>query len=147
MDLNFIEKLFALLDKSTAEELEVSENGVTIRISKRAGTIPQRAEPGESVSPASAGPPSPPVPAPRSADGADIRAGMTGTFYRAATPDSPPFVEVGQRVADGERLGLIEAMKTFNPVEAECDGVIVEIAAGDATLVEAGTLLFRIEKA
>lgn len=147
MDLDLIEKLFKLLDKSMAEELEVTENGVTIRMSKRAGALPQRTEPGRSAPPVAAEPAFPSAAALASADRTDIRAGITGTFYRASGPDVPPFVEVGQRVADGDRLALIEAMKTFNPVEAECDGVIVEIAAQDATLVETGTLLFRIEKA
>lgn len=145
MDLDLIEKLFALLDKSTAEELEVTENGVTIRMAKRAQSL-ARAETPRAVTPAGpSGPDSAAVAAPSGI--VDVRAGMTGTFYRAAAPDSPPYAEVGSRVSDGDRLGLIEAMKTFNPVEAECDGVVTEIAAADGALVEAGALLFRIEKA
>lgn len=145
MDLDLIEKLFALLDKSTAEELEVTENGVTIRMAKRAQSF-ARADVPRVTAPAG----------PSGADAVsdalsfgiiDVRAGMTGTFYRAAAPDSPPYAEIGTRVSDGDRLGLIEAMKTFNPVEAECDGVVTEIAAEDGALVEAGDILFRIEKA
>ena len=143
MDLDLIAKLFALLDQSTAEELEVTENGVTIRMSKRAHTL-QRGQPVQTVTPAAT---TATAPAAAVKPGmVDVKAGMTGTFYRAASPDAPAFVEVGSQVRDGDRLALLEAMKTFNPVEAECNGVIAEIVAQDGALVEAGAVLFRIEK-
>jgi acetyl-CoA carboxylase biotin carboxyl carrier protein len=150
MDLALIERLFALLDQSTAEELEVTENGVTIRISKRAsGASLPAAQPAPGTAQRPDAPQAAASPRPVRSDDrlAEIRAGMTGTFYRAASPDAAPFVAVGTVVRDGDRMALIEAMKTFNPVEADCDGTIVEIVAQDGALVEAGSVLFRIERA
>lgn len=144
MDLELIEKLFALLDRSTAEELEVTENGVTIRMSKSRHVAGKAAPAPAASSTPSAGASAAEKP---TSNSMDVRAGMTGTFYRSASPDAAPFVDVGSRIKDGDRLALLEAMKTFNPVEAECDGIITEIMAADGALVEAGAVLFRIEKA
>lgn len=148
MDLELIEKLFSLLDRSTAEELEVTENGVTIRISKSRQASGHAAPVVAAASTPSALPYNAiSATAKQAATHAEVRAGMTGTFYRSASPDAPAFVEVGSRISDGDRLALLEAMKTFNPVEAECDGVITDIIAQDGALVEAGDVLFRIERA
>ena len=72
---------------------------------------------------------------------------MTGIFYRAASPGAAPFVAVGQSVVDGQTLALLEAMKTFNPVECDGDGLIAEIHAEDGVMVEAGQPLFSLERA
>ncbi len=149
MDLDLIERLLKLMDQSTAEELSVSENGVTIRISKRAtGSLPLTSgtvQPAIAVSPSVAAPS--PVSVAERKGAWQIRAGMTGIFYRAASPGAAPFVAVGQSVVDGQTLALLEAMKTFNPVECDGDGLIAEIHAEDGVMVEAGQPLFSLERA
>ena len=70
---------------------------------------------------------------------------MVGTFYRRPSPDQPVFVEEGQRVAVGDTLCLIEAMKLFNEIVAEHDGVVQTICLEDAGAAEFGQLLFLID--
>ncbi len=72
---------------------------------------------------------------------------FVGTFYRAPSPDSPPFVDVGSTVKKGQVLCIVEAMKLMNEIEAEVEGKIVEIMVLNATPVEFGEKLFRIESA
>jgi len=80
------------------------------------------------------------------ADGrVELRAPMVGTFYRAPGPGEPPFVELGDRVAAGDPLGLIEVMKLYTTLEAPAPGRIVEIAAENEALVEHDQVLFVIE--
>ena len=74
-----------------------------------------------------------------------VRAPLTGTFYCAPAPGERPFVRVGQTVAVGDVLCIIESMKMMNQIEAERAGRIVEVNAEDASPVETGTPLFRIE--
>jgi acetyl-CoA carboxylase biotin carboxyl carrier protein len=77
----------------------------------------------------------------------EVTAPMVGTFYRAPSPDVPPFVEVGQNVRKGDALCLIEVMKLFTTIASEHDGRIVQIGAENAELVEYGRTLFVIEPA
>ncbi len=74
-----------------------------------------------------------------------VHAPMVGTFYRGASPQDPPFVEVGDRVSPGDPLGLIEVMKLFTTIEAQEAGRIVEIVAENATAVEYDQALFIID--
>jgi acetyl-CoA carboxylase biotin carboxyl carrier protein len=75
-----------------------------------------------------------------------VRSPMVGTFYRGARPGEPPFVEVGDRVRDGDVLCIVEAMKLMNHIEAEFDAEIVEILADNATPIEFGEPLFRVRR-
>jgi len=77
----------------------------------------------------------------------EIVAPMIGTFYRAPSPDAPPFVEIGSMVRKGQPLCLIEVMKLFTTIGSEHDGRIVRIGAENAELVEFGRTLFVIEPA
>lgn len=70
---------------------------------------------------------------------------MVGTFYRAPSPDAPPFVEVGSRVEPGDPLCVIEVMKLFTTIHAEFSGTVSEIGADNAQLVEFGQMLFVID--
>jgi oxaloacetate decarboxylase alpha subunit len=76
-----------------------------------------------------------------------VESPMVGTFYRAAAPDEPPFVEEGDPVAEGQTLCILEAMKLMNPVKAEIEGIVRKIHVGDAQPVEYGQLLFELEPA
>lgn len=75
-----------------------------------------------------------------------INAPIVGTFYRAAAPDAPPFVEEGQDVKKGQTLCILEAMKNMNQLEAEFDCTIVKILVPNGSLVEYGTPLFEVIK-
>ena len=78
-------------------------------------------------------------------DGDIITSPMVGTFYRAASPDSKPFVEKGQKVSKGDTLCILEAMKMMNQVNAESGGTIIDILVDDADPVEFGQPLFVIK--
>ena len=97
--------------------------------------------------------PAPPAPAAKPADAGPAKPGtvvtspFVGTFYRAPSPDAPPFVDVGTVVKKGQALCIVEAMKLMNEIEAEVEGRIAEIFVANATPVEFGEKLFRIEPA
>ena len=74
-----------------------------------------------------------------------IRSPMVGTFYTAANPDSPPFVKVGDQVGPETTVCIVEAMKVFNEIPAECSGQIVAVLAQNGDAVEFGQPLFRVE--
>jgi acetyl-CoA carboxylase biotin carboxyl carrier protein len=76
--------------------------------------------------------------------GVVVSSPFVGTFYRAPSPDSPPFVEVGAKVKKGQTLCIVEAMKLMNEIESEVDGTVAEILVQNATPVEFGEQLFRI---
>jgi len=75
-----------------------------------------------------------------------ITSPMVGTFYRAPSPDSPPFVKAGDRVSKGQTIGIIEAMKIFNEIDAEFDCKILEILVEDGQPVEYDMPLFLVER-
>jgi acetyl-CoA carboxylase biotin carboxyl carrier protein len=79
--------------------------------------------------------------------GTMVTSPFVGTFYRAPSPDSPPYVDVGSRVKKGQVLCIVEAMKLMNEIEAEVEGAVAEILVANATPVEFGQPLFRIEPA
>lgn len=74
-----------------------------------------------------------------------IKAPMLGTFYRSPSPGEPPFVQVGQRVKADDTVAVIEVMKLFNSISADVDGVIVDVLAQDATLVEFGQVIVLVK--
>ncbi|UVC08764.1 acetyl-CoA carboxylase biotin carboxyl carrier protein [Rhizobium sp. TH2] len=140
MDLVLIEKLMRLLEASDLQELDVNEGGMRIRLAKkRSGNAIQEAEPAVATS-------QPPRDTPvEQLTSHRIIAGMAGTFYRSPSPGAPPFVTEGAEIRDGQQLGIIEAMKMLNPVEADMDGVIVRILLKDGDSVSPGTGLFEVE--
>jgi acetyl-CoA carboxylase biotin carboxyl carrier protein len=157
VDLEFLQGLISAVDASGIDSLEISRGGTRIRIAK---TPPPQA----AVAHAPAAPPAPaPVHAHPSAPGhapvpptaaaapvvdsrlADIKSPMVGTFYRSSSPDTPSYVEIGSRVAKGQTLCILEAMKLMNELQAEVAGVIREVCVENAEPVEYGQVLFRIE--
>ncbi len=111
------------------------------------------AAPAPASHPAAAAPPAPAPPrpaAPEAAPAAEkpgviVTSPIVGTFYRAPAPDAPPFVEVGSIVKKGQVLCIVEAMKLMNEIESEVEGRVAEIYPQNATPVEFGEKLFRIE--
>jgi acetyl-CoA carboxylase biotin carboxyl carrier protein len=80
-------------------------------------------------------------------DYVDVTSPFVGSFYRAPSPDTPPFVDVGSVVRPGQTLCIIEAMKLMNEIESECAGTVTEVFAQNGKSVEYGQKLFRIKKA
>ncbi|MGA3248152.1 MAG: acetyl-CoA carboxylase [Paraburkholderia sp.] len=75
----------------------------------------------------------------------DVVSPLPGTFYRRASPDAPPYVEVGASIEDGTVVGLVEVMKQFSDVETTVAGKVTEILVDDGEPVDAGQILMRIE--
>ena len=157
MDLRKLKKLIDLVEESGIAEIEVTEGEEKVRITR---TVAAPAAPAHTVyaaapAPApvqSAAPAAAPVAAasaPAAPAARDLSAAqkspMVGTFYRAPSPSSPAFVEVGQTVKAGDTLCIIEAMKLMNEIEAETSGVVKEILVENGTPVEYGEPLFIIE--
>lgn len=161
MDIREIKALIKAVEMSSIDEIEIFEDGKKIRISKnlpgkivpmQAATVypatPATASqvvqpaPSTSSSPAEAEPSSPA----RGKNVVEVKAPMVGTFYRAPSPDSPPYVEIGDEVKVGQTLCIIEAMKLMNEIESEYNGRIVDILVENAQPVEYDQVLFLIEK-
>lgn len=161
MDLRKIKKLIELLDESGIDELEVTEGEESVRIRRHATPPPgaaavQMLPPGAAFpAPGMAGAPAGGAAeqeagdgggeAETSARGTRIEAPMVGTMYRAPSPNAPPFVEVGTRVAAGDVVCIIEAMKILNQIESETSGVVKEILVENGQPVEFGQTLMIIE--
>jgi acetyl-CoA carboxylase biotin carboxyl carrier protein len=95
--------------------------------------------------PAAAPAEAPAAPAPVASTLKEIRSPMVGTFYKSPEPGADPYVQVGSRVSPGQPVCIIEAMKIMNEIEAELGGVVREICVNDATPVEYGQVLFRVD--
>jgi acetyl-CoA carboxylase biotin carboxyl carrier protein len=161
IDLRYVKKLVEMLDGSSLDAIEIStEKGAKIRVSKAAtpfaglaSSMPQpvvtiaapelRASPAAGVPVQAAEPAAAPAAAPSTFT--DVKSPMVGTFYSAPEPGAKPFVAVGTRVAKGQVLCIIEAMKIMNEIECEVAGVVKEVVATDAHPVEFGQVLFRID--
>lgn len=146
MDLRKIKKLIDLLEASTLSEMEVSDSENTIRLS--------RATPASQQSPAlpqlhAAEPPvAQPLAKPSASEvtilGKAVVSPLVGTFYASPSADAKPYVTLGAEVNVGDTLCLIEAMKTFNQIEAEIAGVVSMIHKNNSDPVEYGEPLFVI---
>ena len=138
MDLDLVEKLMRMLEQSGLQELDVNDGATRIRLAKKRTLGLESFDPTREPGIA---PPSEPLPrGPHR-----VLSGMTGTFYRSSAPGVAPYVIEGSTVEDGQRLGLIEAMKTFNPVECDVAGTVLRILVEDGQSVSPGTPLFEIE--
>ncbi|CAN1484337.1 AccB Biotin carboxyl carrier protein [Methylophilaceae bacterium] len=153
MDLRKLKKLIDLVEESGIAELELTEDGEKVRISRNftanAPTQqysnyapPQHYSTGAPAAPAAAAPAA--VDAPVVEEGHAVNSPMVGTFYRSASPDSKPFVEVGDTVAVGDTLCIIEAMKLLNEIESDKAGVVKKILLDNGLAVEYGEPLFII---
>jgi acetyl-CoA carboxylase biotin carboxyl carrier protein len=147
MDLRKLKKLIDLVQESGISELEVSEGEEKVRIAKYSSGAPayHMAPPAMQAGAGLAVPAPVAAPAvPAEPEGHLVKAPMVGTFYRAASPDSKNFVEVGDVVAQGAALCIIEAMKLMNEIEADAAGSIKAILVENGQPVEYGQPLFII---
>ena len=105
-------------------------------------------QPAPAAAPPAPAPAAPPPPAAKPADDKKtftVNSPFVGTFYRSASPDSPPFIDVGQVVKKGQVLCIVEAMKLMNEIEAEQPGRLTEVLVQNGSPVEYGEPLFRLE--
>ncbi|MEK1905559.1 MAG: acetyl-CoA carboxylase biotin carboxyl carrier protein [Pseudomonas sp.] len=149
MDIRKVKKLIELLEESGIDELEIREGEESVRISRHSKQ-PAYAQPMYAPAPApvaapvAAAPVADAAPAAAKLNGTVARSPMVGTFYRAASPTSGNFVEVGQSVKKGDILCIVEAMKMMNHIEAEASGVIESILVDNGQPVEYDQPLFTI---
>ncbi|HEY1140939.1 MAG TPA: acetyl-CoA carboxylase biotin carboxyl carrier protein [Lysobacter sp.] len=156
MDLRKIKKLIDLLEESNLAEIEIKEGEESVRLARTPKGSFAMAQPMMQAAPAAAPAPVMPMASPTDAasggtpkasdlpPGHVVRAPMVGTFYSSPAPDKPSFVSVGQAVKQGETLGIIEAMKMFNPIEADVAGTVVKILVESGQPIEFDQPLFVI---
>src|SRR5262245_3097307 len=147
MDLRKLKKLIDLVQESGIAELEITEGEEKVRISRvgqraQAVAVPAHAAAVPTVAAVAALPPASEAPAP--VEGHVVKSPMVGTFYRVASPGAKPFVEVGDDVSPGDTLGIIEAMKLLNEIEADQGGAVKEVYVENGQPVEYGEPLFLI---
>ncbi|MEZ5954535.1 MAG: acetyl-CoA carboxylase biotin carboxyl carrier protein [Hyphomonas sp.] len=150
LDTGLVRELAAILREADLGELEVEHDGLRIRVSKPTATVVQAAM-AAPMAPVAAAPPAAAAPASAapaaSAEVPDnaIKSPMVGTAYLSPEPGAKAFVAVGDKVKKGDTLLLVEAMKTFNPVEADRAGTVRAIYVTDSQPVEYGEPLILIE--
>ncbi|MGN6225854.1 MAG: acetyl-CoA carboxylase biotin carboxyl carrier protein [Dyella sp.] len=152
MDLRKIKKLIDLLEESNLAELEIKEGEEVVRLSRvpKGGVAVAAAPAPVAVAPApvAAAPAAAPAAEATAADalpeGHVVKAPMVGTFYASSTPGAAAFVKVGQQVKAGETLGIIEAMKMFNQIEADVAGTVKAILVENGQPVEFDQPMFVI---
>jgi acetyl-CoA carboxylase biotin carboxyl carrier protein len=150
MDIRKIKKLIELVEESGIAELEITEGEESVRINRYSNAPVVAAQPQQFAAPAPAAPAAAPVAeaAPAAAAepaGHKVLSPMVGTFYSAASPEAPKYVEVGQSVNVGDTLCIVEAMKMMNQIEADKAGLVKAILVENGEPVEFDQPLFIIE--
>lgn len=147
MDIRKIKKLIELVEESGIAELEITEGEESVRIHRGASAQSVQYVPQQQMQ-------APPMPVaaqpaaaaePPAATGHVVTSPMVGTFYRSSSPESKPFVEVGQSIKKGDVLCIVEAMKMMNQIESDVEGVVKEILVGNQEAIEFDQPLFVIE--
>lgn len=158
MDLKLVKNLLDLISESEVNEVSIEEGDFKLKV-KKVSDAPQQAvqysmpaPQAPAPQPASQAAPAPPASSDDSGassqpDGEVVKSPIVGTFYEAPSPDSDPFVKVGDSVKKGQPLCIVEAMKIMNEIEAEFDGTIQKILVNNGQPVEFDQPLFIIKKA
>lgn len=141
------------MKRADLTEFEIEEEGFKLRIARRSDTVvttsmPALPSPAPVIMPQGASPAAPAGQAaqePAKDDGLVIKSPMVGTFYRASSPDSPMFVDVGDKVNTDSVVCIIEAMKVMNEIQSEVKGTITEVLVENGASVEYGQPLFRLK--
>ena len=165
IDLDFVEKLIRSMDDSSLDSIEIERGGTRIRLAKTPSgspspvAYPAPAPAAAPAAPQASGSNPAPAASPDTSEGAsgasgsettdsslvEITSPMVGTFYRSPSPDADAFTTTGARIAAGDVLCIIEAMKLMNELEAEVEGTVREICVENGEPVEYGQVLFRIQ--
>ena len=147
MELKDIKAIIDLMKKNDLSVFEMEKDGFRLKLQKGLGDQPivVSAAPPAAIAPITNGPATAAAaPAAEAGNFKDISSPMVGTFYRAASPDAPPFVDVGTKVTEDTVVCIIEAMKVMNEIKAETSGVIAEVVAENSKPVQFGQALFRV---
>ncbi len=150
MDIRKVKKLIELLEESGIAEIEIHEGEESVRISRQSANTVVAPAPVAVAAPAPAPAPTAPVAATaeipkEEISGHVVKSPMVGAFYSSASPTAKSFVEVGQTVAVGDTLCIIEAMKLMNQIESDKAGVVKAILVENGQPVEYNQPLFVIE--
>jgi acetyl-CoA carboxylase biotin carboxyl carrier protein len=150
-DLTFthedVTEIVAILDKTPYDRLDIRTGRLTLRVIRSGEGWVQDVGFAEDSAPSAGAAPEAAAAAEEEAGIFAIRSPLPGTFYRAPQPGAPAFVEVGGTVAPDTVIAIIETMKLMTSVTAGCAGVVTEIAAENAKLVEAEAVLMRVKTA
>lgn len=144
VDQDLIRRLAEILNEAGLTEIEVEQDNTRVRIARNL-TIMATAAPAAGPAPAAGAPQAQPSAEPAASRAGIVASPMVGTAYRAAEPGGKPFVEVGDRVKEGQTVMIIEAMKTMNQIPAPRAGTVKEVLVDDAQPVEFGEPLMIIE--
>jgi acetyl-CoA carboxylase biotin carboxyl carrier protein len=163
MDFKQIQELIKMINKSNIGEVSIEEKGFKLTIKQKEEAVqqiisgpaqmysqPYPAQLPSGSAPQASGGPASSGDKPKAADAATdnlitIKSPMIGTFYRSSSPGKPAFIEVGDEIAPGKVVCIIEAMKLFNEIESEVKGRIVKVLADDASPVEYDQPLFLVD--
>jgi acetyl-CoA carboxylase biotin carboxyl carrier protein len=153
LDLKDIKELIALMRKNDLSVFKMEKEGFKITLKKGTDFQPVIATAAPVALPAPAPPPvaavltsaSPPPSSKEPNNLLEITSPMVGTFYSAPSPESPPYVTIGQEVTEDTVVCLIEAMKVMNEIKAEVRGVIAEVIAENGKPVQYGQVLFTVK--
>lgn len=153
-----IQELIDFISKSGLEEVNIETEEFKIKVKKSADIKTQVVEAVQAAAPAAAAQAAPaPAPAPAAAPAqeekpaddtskyVEIKSPMIGTFYRSPNPDSPSFVNVGDKVSAGQTVCIVEAMKLFNEIESEVSGTIVKVLVDNSSPIEYDQPLFLVD--
>jgi len=145
MDLAYLKKIVRIVENSTVDEIEIKEEGLHVRISKK-GVAPASYVQATPAVPVAAAPPAETAPVVQQEPKyIEIKSPIVGTFYRAPAPDADNYVEVGQIVQPKQVLCIVEAMKLMNEIESDVSGRVIKILVENAQPVEYNQVLFLIE--
>lgn len=160
MDLKLVKNLLDLISESDVNEVSIEEGDFKLKVKKQSDTpaanlqYQMPAQPQAAPQPQAPSQPASPAQQPDSSaeqqesqpDGEVVKSPIVGTFYEAPSPDSDPFVQVGDKVNAGDTLCIIEAMKIMNEIDAEFSGTIEKVIVNDGQPVEFDQPLFIIKK-
>jgi len=143
-----LDEIMRLLEQSRFNELKLESGDLKLHIRRKGAALEQGDAP--APAPAEQAPPLPasatPLPPPPASDESDVLSPLLGIYYRAPKPGEAPFVEVGQSVEEDTIIGIVEVMKLMNSVRAGMRGVVVEVFAANAEMVECDQPLLRVRK-
>ena len=149
VDVELVRQLASLLDETNLTEIEVEDNDRRIRVARQVHTAPPVSYAAPAAVAAAAAPGGAPVaaadPAPAAISANAVKSPMVGTVYLAANPEAKPFITVGQKVAAGDTLVIIEAMKVMNPIIATAAGTVSAILIENGQPVEFDQALVVVE--
>ncbi|MCO8120498.1 acetyl-CoA carboxylase biotin carboxyl carrier protein [Stieleria sp. TO1_6] len=145
-DIQRIRDIVKLMEEHELTEVDLQQGDDRIKLGRGGQQVVMPASPPPAYSAGPAPAAATPSPAASVDDGSiTINSPMVGTFYAKATPESKPFVEIGQMVSPETIVCIVEAMKVFNEIPAECSGKVIEVLVADQEAVDFGKPMFRIQ--